>query len=693
MKTVHFASANIGIYNPDVQRDILLCASNYAIKENPDILMLTSPIFDQDIDIDEEYQAMFCSFIRGMDKNGLSIVIVANPGDLLAVKLIGLNSHQLRNTIYFAAPGQYRAFGAQIIVDDNFCVSINEISLIDTKYSLSASMPSARLIEGKRREITPICGAIICAKNNKCDTSVLGKYVRFIEIEYSDCTTEYLRELASNLRDKYRAAITLRENRRENCHDPRHENDTDKIRKWLYEHKVDNSIAKKCTEFHRRIMLGCAEGGPRWKLRRLEWSNIMCYGTDNYIDFEKVGGISGIIGRNRYGKSSIIDIIIFALYDIGLRTHGKKFLKNFGADWYRVFLEFEISGSIYAIERKYEKNKSSVILRENGVEIGKGEKITEINERIQKIIGIDCSQMLQTTIIAQDGGGIHKLTEKRRLDLFRDILRLNPGIIAEEIQKERNKLDNVLKFIEGAGYMTGMENQIAQAKLKAEEVRENIKAYEIYQRLMGDIGAEILEIQLSSIIGEINRLLASVVDFKISAKINKHEGLPINCIDVDEGTLPLELCSGFQKFIIDLCARICFAKLNKSPIGDFIIIDEGFTCFDAENMEIVGCILDWIAGSFRHVIVISHMAELQAKIARPMYIERIDNKSRLQWGDTRANVSEAKSSFEDDIFDRRENGRYLCKICGKTLRLSSLSRHVKSVGHRDAVAKTKQTRT
>ena len=46
-----------------------------------------------------------------------------------------------------------------------------------------------------------------------------------------------------------------------------------------------------------------------WK--KLEFKNMFSYGESNTIDFRKVKGIVGIIGPNHYGKSSILDIILF----------------------------------------------------------------------------------------------------------------------------------------------------------------------------------------------------------------------------------------------------------------------------------------------------------------------------------------------------------------------------------------------
>jgi DNA repair exonuclease SbcCD ATPase subunit len=89
----------------------------------------------------------------------------------------------------------------------------------------------------------------------------------------------------------------------------------------------------------------------KWKIKDLEFSNMFCYGAKNCIDFEKMNNIVGLVAPNHYGKSSIVDIILFALFDKcsrGIRTdilneHKKSF-------WCQ--LRFDIDGVEYLITRR-----------------------------------------------------------------------------------------------------------------------------------------------------------------------------------------------------------------------------------------------------------------------------------------------------------------------------------------------------
>lgn len=57
----------------------------------------------------------------------------------------------------------------------------------------------------------------------------------------------------------------------------------------------------------------------KWKLRYLEWSNLYCFGENNWINFDNLTGTYSLIGNNGIGKSSLIDIITLALYKTTFR--------------------------------------------------------------------------------------------------------------------------------------------------------------------------------------------------------------------------------------------------------------------------------------------------------------------------------------------------------------------------------------
>ena len=67
-----------------------------------------------------------------------------------------------------------------------------------------------------------------------------------------------------------------------------------------------NTIAEENEDVARNI---------NWKLKSFEWDNLFNYGSDNRVDFEQTNGIVGIFGKNYSGKSSIIDGLLYTMFN------------------------------------------------------------------------------------------------------------------------------------------------------------------------------------------------------------------------------------------------------------------------------------------------------------------------------------------------------------------------------------------
>ena len=52
---------------------------------------------------------------------------------------------------------------------------------------------------------------------------------------------------------------------------------------------------------HRACQLDDSVRNSRWSIKKIEFDNTFGYGKDNVIDFDKIGGVTGIFGKNRSG--------------------------------------------------------------------------------------------------------------------------------------------------------------------------------------------------------------------------------------------------------------------------------------------------------------------------------------------------------------------------------------------------------
>lgn len=94
-----------------------------------------------------------------------------------------------------------------------------------------------------------------------------------------------------------------------------------------------------------------------WYVTSLRWDNMYRYGTGNCIDFTQLnGGTSGAIAPNRAGKSSIIDILVYALWGEYIRGDKKTMIRR-GATNSSIRCEFVHSDTMYFIERNESTTK------------------------------------------------------------------------------------------------------------------------------------------------------------------------------------------------------------------------------------------------------------------------------------------------------------------------------------------------
>ena len=83
--------------------------------------------------------------------------------------------------------------------------------------------------------------------------------------------------------------------------------------------KYSESEIKEIQEFNRDInkqkAIADVMNVHNWELESLTFSNLFSYGADNNVTFSAMRGVLGFIGPNHIGKSSIIDIILYMLFD------------------------------------------------------------------------------------------------------------------------------------------------------------------------------------------------------------------------------------------------------------------------------------------------------------------------------------------------------------------------------------------
>ena len=89
---------------------------------------------------------------------------------------------------------------------------------------------------------------------------------------------------------------------------------------YLNEFEATEEVLEKVYELNKKYNKNIEENEEvyrniNWSLQGLEWDNLFNYGEGNSIDFTKLEGIVGIFGKNYSGKSSIVDTLLYSMYN------------------------------------------------------------------------------------------------------------------------------------------------------------------------------------------------------------------------------------------------------------------------------------------------------------------------------------------------------------------------------------------
>jgi DNA repair exonuclease SbcCD ATPase subunit/DNA repair exonuclease SbcCD nuclease subunit len=279
-------------------------------------------------------------------------------------------------------------------------------------------------------------------------------------------------------------------------------------------------ITQKYQEYASNAAIMNERNMARWELVDLKFSNLFGYGPNNFIDFQRFSDKStiGIIAPNSYGKSSLIDIILFALFSKFSRTRGTSISKdiiNIGAMSFSVKLRFKIGGDIYTIQKEGKREQSDKIkitqnqLLKQSTDSADVINMTDENRlKTDKIIGEligSYDDMTFTNIQLQNRNQSFKdMTDKDRKDYLYKILKLDVwnhmvDAIKNDMKPMKAHITYLEKTIENINIDTAREN-MAGLRLKMQD-NQNTYEQQLYEK----------ELNLEKIGGNLSHLSAAEI--------------------------------------------------------------------------------------------------------------------------------------------------------------------------------------
>lgn len=276
----------------------------------------------------------------------------------------------------------------------------------------------------------------------------------------------------------------------------------------------------------------------KWTIKSMKWDNILIYGQGNFIDFEAIaagnnGVITGCIAPNRSGKSSIFDILVYALFGEHLRGD-KKSVFHRGTTTLAVRVDFEVNDVRYYIERVDRAGgKSSTLRLCKNEELITGESIPDTYNKMRQLIGT-LDEFLATGLFYDNENDIVRLGRSARRETLARLFGLvdNDRVIKEEKKKLKElnaalyavemKLKN--KLVGNSGTSITEENFTSSMETIKEKLNGNRMQLETSERRQRELKTEAAEIEskwhsVSAEIKDIKDSIASINDLNRMLKM------------------------------------------------------------------------------------------------------------------------------------------------------------------------------
>ena len=207
-----------------------------------------------------------------------------------------------------------------------------------------------------RKASVPINARLRLVSNNNLPLDVMKRSVELAKHRFKPESVSFLNRAAGERGTVNEIVDGLKD---QNLRDP--EVQKELISEYLKEYQIDSPTMSKIYGLNNRYnqQVQSKEDISRnvnWKLVKFEWSNLFNYGEDNSVDFTKVNGITGIFGKNFSGKSSIIDAILFTMFNTTSKNERKNVnVVNQNRNLGQGKVEIEIGNKSYFIHRQVSK--------------------------------------------------------------------------------------------------------------------------------------------------------------------------------------------------------------------------------------------------------------------------------------------------------------------------------------------------
>lgn len=259
-----------------------------------------------------------------------------------------------------------------------------------------------------------------------------------------------------------------------------------------------------------------------WIPKYFEFSNMFSYGENNFIDFTNLHGIYGIFGQNAVGKSTLLDSLMYCIFDKCSKASKASLIMNNKSNSFTCKFQFYLDGKDYFIERtatrrtaehaRVEVNFYSVDAENNTISLN-GKERSDTNNNIRKILG-NYEDFVLTALSTQNiSPGFIEMSQRERKDLLAQFLDINVfdelEIIANNDIKE---VSTLVKEYQKQKLPEKLASAIQDATILSEKITTTNKSKEDIDKSINELNIRLLQLS--------EKLIPTLQVFENIEKIN-----------------------------------------------------------------------------------------------------------------------------------------------------------------------------
>lgn len=202
-------------------------------------------------------------------------------------------------------------------------------------------------------------------------------------------------------------------------------------------------------------------------------------------------------------------------------------------------------------------------------------------------------------------------------------------IINKKRVEEVNKIkEEIIKLNEENKIKNKIKDEYDSNKNKFILIQYEKDKYEYYKDVLDKNGLPLYLIKtyLEFITDGINEIIGGQIDKKVRI-YEEDEKINIEIKDIN-GEL-VEFMGGMENFITEISFKIVLSKIMEMNRGNIIIIDEGVSALDREQMSKIDDLFNFINGHYEYILLMSHIEEIKDKVNNKIYIKKENGLSKI----------------------------------------------------------------